>query len=155
MQLRDLLSADSTFVQETVLDSKKRVLQTLSQLLAKQANPLEESELFEHLLTRERLGSTGIGYGIAIPHARIAGISKPVGALLQLKHAVDFDSPDKQGVDILFGLLVPEDATDEHLKILAHLAKLFKEESVQNSLRQCQDARSLFQQALKCEKDYG
>ena len=105
------------------------------------------------LLTRERLGSTGIGHGIAIPHARIGGIDKPIGALLRLEQGIDFDAQDDQQVDLLCALLVPEEATDEHLKTLSHLAKLFNQSEVQSQLRQCDDGNSLYQASLKHAKN--
>ncbi len=155
MQLCDLLLPESTYVEEKMVDSKKRTLEMLSQLLAAHNTPLAAPQIFEQLLARERLGSTALGHGIAIPHARVDGINKPIGALLKLQQGIDFDAPDNQDADILCALLVPTEATDEHLKTLAHLAKLFSEPKVHQVLKQCTDARSLYQDALRCAKDYG
>ncbi|MCU7958415.1 MAG: PTS sugar transporter subunit IIA [gamma proteobacterium symbiont of Bathyaustriella thionipta] len=128
--------------------SKKRALEMLSGLLF-QHQPADASEeetqavsseiIFEKLLQRERLGSTGLGHGIALPHARISGLQQAVGAFLLLAEGIDFDAIDRQPVDMLFALLVPEQATDEHLRLLASLAGLFKQESICQQLRQAHD----------------
>ena len=128
--------------------SKKRVLQEIAQLLASSTPGLDPAEVFEKLLERERLGSTGLGNGIGLPHARMAGVTQAYGALLQLNQGVDYDAIDDQPVDLVFGLLVPEEATDEHLQLLASLATRFSQQAVCSRLRDAEDSKQLLQQLL-------
>jgi len=116
--------------------SKKRVLEQLGKLLASTSSGLTQDHVFDRLLERERLGSTGLGHGIALPHARMAEIDQAYGAFVQLTEPVDFDAIDGEPVDLAFALLVPEEATQEHLQLLASLAALFNEESFCAKLRQ-------------------
>ena len=119
--------------------SKKRVLEELGGLLAASAEGLVKDRVFDKLLERERLGSTGLGQGIALPHARIKGVEDARGALVQLQSGIDFDAIDGQPVYLVFGLLVPEEATQEHLDLLAKLATLFSDANFCGSLRKAQD----------------
>jgi len=119
--------------------SKKRALEEMGKLLASITTDLTRDKVFDHLLERERLGSTGLGHGVALPHARIKGLSQACGALIHLEHSVDYDSIDGAPVDLIFGLLVPHDATQEHLQILATLATLFSNEEFRSQLRQAND----------------
>ncbi|HFE47773.1 MAG TPA: PTS sugar transporter subunit IIA [Chromatiaceae bacterium] len=115
--------------------SKKRILEAAGHLLA-HANPeLDEQDIFNKLLERERLGSTGFGHGVALPHARIAGIDQAYGCFLRLSEPVDFDAIDDAPVDLVFALLAPEAATDEHLRILSTLASLFGDTHFRDALR--------------------
>jgi len=119
--------------------SKKRVLEELGGLLAASAEDLTRDRVFDRLLERERLGSTGLGQGIALPHARIKGVEDARGAFVQLQSAIDFDAIDDQPVDLVFGLLVPDEATQEHLNLLAKLATLFSDTDFCDSLRKAED----------------
>jgi PTS system nitrogen regulatory IIA component len=123
--------------------SKKRLLETLGALLAQAAPDLSETAAFDRLLERERLGSTGLGWGVALPHARVAGIQAPIGAFVQLRQGVDFDAIDDKPVDLAFGLLVPEATDEQHLKLLAMLAQAFDDASVREALRQAGNADDL------------
>ena len=114
-------------------------------LLATSSPSLTEVEIFDSLLNRERLGSTGLGTGVAIPHGRIPGIDAPVGAIVTLNSGVDYDAIDRQPVDLLFALLVPEESTDEHLQILASLAQMFSDRKLSARLRECESAEQLLQ----------
>ena len=118
--------------------SKKRVLEQLSKLVVNGQPALTATVVFESLIARERLGSTGIGHGVAIPHGRLNGDFPPIGAFLQLSSGIDFDAIDAKPVDILFALLVPQDCTDEHLRILASLAAMFEDEKFCLELRQAE-----------------
>ncbi len=102
--------------------SKKKVLETLAGMLA-QRSGLDLQTVFECLLEREKLGSTGLGKGIAVPHCRIADITRPLTCLLRTETGVDYDAPDGAPVSLFFALLVPADANDEHLQLLADLAR--------------------------------
>lgn len=129
--------------------SKKRVLQTLAERLSNSVPGVTELELFDQLIARERLGSTGLGQGIALPHCRLANLDRPVAALVKLDDAVDFESPDRQPVDLLFALVVPETATDEHLQLLSAVVERFNDTDTVRSLRETGDPDDLLRLFLK------
>ena len=115
--------------------SKKKVLECLSGVLSASLTTHTTEQVFDQLIARERLGSTGLGSGVALPHCRLSGIDEPMGALATLKDPIDFDSPDNKPVDLIFGLIVPDDADEEHLKLLAQLAELFMHQDICNQIR--------------------
>lgn len=119
--------------------SKKRALEEMGRLLSSAAPGLAPEEVFDKLLERERLGSTGLGHGIGLPHARMSGVDTAYGAFIQLATGIDYDAIDKEPVDLIFGLLVPEEATQEHLQLLANLALLFNNADFCKTLRQSRD----------------
>ena len=121
MPISQILSPDRTFAGVQGV-SKKRVLELTGKLVAQHTN-LDADAIYDSLIAREKLGSTGFGHGIAIPHCRLPGCNKAVGALLQLDSKIDFDALDGEPVDLIFILLVPEEATEEHLQILKMLAE--------------------------------
>ncbi|MFP4062572.1 MAG: PTS sugar transporter subunit IIA [Halochromatium sp.] len=123
--------------------SKKRLLESLAELLAPAAPHCSPSAVFDLLNERERLGSTGLGEGVALPHARMAGIDDAVGAFVQLEQGVSFDAPDDRPVDLAFGLLVPEAATEAHLNLLAGLAGRFNDPRLRAALREATDASTV------------
>ncbi|WP_421869399.1 PTS IIA-like nitrogen regulatory protein PtsN [Motiliproteus sp.] len=129
-------------------NSKKRVLERISEMIAEQTPDLDAEDIFSGLIGRERLGSTGIGEGIAIPHCRLENCRNSVGALVRLQEAVDFDAIDGQAVDMLFVLLVPEEATEAHLQILAALAEMFSQADVRERLRLTESADELYKAAV-------
>ncbi len=116
--------------------SKKRVFESAARLVAEDQSYLDSAELFAALINREKLGSTAMGNGIAIPHCRISNCSEPIGALLTLVDPIEFDAYDQQLVDIIFVLIVPEEAHQEHLNVLANLARMFSDPDNANRLRQ-------------------
>jgi PTS system nitrogen regulatory IIA component len=126
--------------------SKKRVLEHAARLLAGQL-PSQDSpnaeQIFERLLERERLGSTGLASGVALPHARMNGVTECRGAFMRLNEAVDFDALDGEAVDLVFALLVPEETNDEHLQLLATLATMFNQPELRDALRNADDAQAL------------
>lgn len=124
--------------------SKKRALEQLSQLLAQDAPNLTAEEIFDSFIGRERLGSTGLGRGVAIPHGRMSGLREPMGAFIRLESAIDFDALDRRPVDLLFGLLVPEEATDAHLQLLAQLARMFSDADFSQQLRGSHSSQELY-----------
>lgn len=142
MNISELLTPER-IVCTAEVSSKKRALEMLSELLASSSAELVEGEIFDSLLSRERLGSTGLGHGVAIPHGRVTGIDNAVAAMLKLDRGVDYDAPDREPVDILFALLVPQESTDEHLQILASLARMFADPSTLARLRDAHDSESL------------
>lgn len=116
--------------------SKKRALEVAATLLGDAVPGMTRSEIFEALNNRERLGSTGLGHGMALPHGRVGTLSSPVAACITLAEPIDFDAPDRQRVDVLYVLLVPRDCSREHLQILATLAEMFNDTELRESLRQ-------------------
>ncbi len=142
MQVAELLDIEHINC-NTQSASKKRVLEQLSVLLAANQETLTQNQVFDSLLSRERLGSTGLGHGVAIPHGRMKEGSNTLAAFIKLQQGVDFDASDNQPVDLLFALLVPEEATDEHLQLLAQLARMFSDEQLVAKLRASQDSHSL------------
>jgi len=118
----------------------------LAELAAKAAQlyKLDERRLFDRLLERERLGSTGIGGGIAIPHGRMPSLAKPVGLFARLAHPVDFDSIDERPVDTVFLLLAPEGAGADHLKALARVSRLLRDRGLVEKLRATESADALY-----------
>lgn len=117
--------------------SKKRALERMSELISADSLPVPSQEIFNNLIGRERLGSCGLGHGVAIPHARAPKISDVVGAFIQLQEGVDYDAPDGEPVDLIFGLLVPEESNEEHLQILSKLAEIFSDDALRGRLRSC------------------
>jgi len=124
------------------INSKKRALHELSELLAMTHPKLRVEEVFDSLLSRERLGTTGLGKGVAIPHGRL-DIDTASAALITLKKGIDYDAPDTQSVDVFFALVVPEQSTDEHLNTLAHLAEMMADEHFMTLLRKQKSCQSL------------
>ncbi len=123
--------------------SKKRVLEKAAQLLTPAAGETAAEQIFERLLERERLGSTGLAGGVALPHARMPGIDTSHGAFLRLDVAVEFDALDGQPVDLVFALLVPENATEEHLQLLGQLATMFNQSELCEQLRSAEAEQAL------------
>lgn len=124
-------------------NGKKQVLQELSSHLAR-VSGLSDRAIFETLLQRERLGTTGVGQGIAIPHGRIAGLTRLVGLFARLARPVDFEALDGEPVDLVFVLLAPEDAGADHLQALARIARLFRGPTIAQKLRQTEDPAALY-----------
>jgi len=143
MKLAEILSA-SRVVAGVTVTSKKRALEEMSKLLAKGAGTVTDAEIFTSLTSREKLGSTGLGHGVAIPHGRMSGVENSIGALIRLKHPVDYDAHDGQTVDLLFGLVVPQQATETHLKHLAAIAELFSDEAFCKQARAAADDAALY-----------
>jgi len=142
MEIADLLSPDAVLA-HVKATTKKQVLQEMAHKAALLTR-LPERRIFETLIEREKLGSTGMGQGIAIPHGRIPGIEKMTGLFAQLDHPVDFDSMDDQPVDLVFLLLAPEGAGADHLKALARVSRLLRNQAVCEKLRAAPQAATLF-----------
>lgn len=118
--------------------SKKRAFEEAG-LLFENLHGLSRALITDSLFARERLGSTGLGHGVAIPHGRIKGLKQAAGAFMRLATPVPFDSPDGRPVDLLFVLLVPEQATEEHLQILSELAQRFSDRAFREKLQTASD----------------
>ncbi|NLC22301.1 MAG: PTS transporter subunit EIIA [Halomonadaceae bacterium] len=123
--------------------SKKKLLATSSTFIAQDAPDLDTQEVFERLMGRERLGSTGIGNGVAIPHARSPLCHTPIAAFLKLAKPIDFDAIDGEPVDLVFVLLVPEEADETHLALLSQVASVLNDAEALTRLRQCSNQHEL------------
>jgi PTS system nitrogen regulatory IIA component len=128
--------------------SKKHCLEILSELLARGTPAIPGEEIFSKLIERERLGSTGLGNGVGFPHCRFAGIDASHGALLKLSEPVEFDSPDGEPVDLVFGLMVPEEITDQHREEIAEITALLGDPTVRTRLRKARTSRELYEALL-------
>ncbi len=144
--LADLVSAGRVLCNPDIT-SKKRALELLGSLMA--IKGLRERDIFDSLVSRERLGSTGLGQGIALPHGRLAQANQAIGAFIKLKRGIDFDAPDQQPVDLVFGLIVPDYFINEHLMILAQLADMFQDKAFCALLRSTDDNAQLFEHLLQ------
>lgn len=122
--------------------SKKRLFEQAG-LLFENNHGIERSKVFDSLFARERLGSTALGEGVAIPHGRIKGLKEALAAVVRLAEPVPFDAPDGQPVRLLVFLLVPEHATEEHLELLSELAELLSDRPIRDSLLHCEDAAQM------------
>jgi len=125
--------------------SKKRALERLSEIISSTEDTISSNDVFESLLARERLGGTGVGHGVAIPHGRLKENSLTLGAFIKLQNGVDYDAADRQPVDLLFALLVPKESTDEHLQVLAQLAKIFSNDDFRKKLRDASNSDEIYQ----------
>jgi PTS system nitrogen regulatory IIA component len=126
------------------ITSKKRTLEVLSELIASGDGTLAAADVLNCLISREKLSSTGLGHGVAIPHARMADVTFPIAAALTLHAGVDFDAPDGEPVDLVVGLIVPAESTEEHLNILATLAESFSDPSKVRALREAATPESVY-----------
>ena len=122
--------------------SKKRAFEEAG-LLFEELHGLSRALVADSLFARERLGSTGLGHGVAIPHGRIKGLKSPMAAVFQLAHPIGFDAPDEQPVGLLIFLLVPEASTQKHLEILSEIAELLSDTALREKIKTTQDASVL------------
>lgn len=132
----------SHIVLDLEVSSKKRLFEQAGLLLENEAG-LARAEVFDCLFAREKLGTTGLGQGVAIPHGRHASVKKAVGAFIRTQEPVAFDAPDGKPVSLLFILLVPENATGEHLEVLSQLAGKFSAKTVREALMAAADAEEV------------
>ena len=140
-QIASLLPPDNV-VADLDASSKKRVFEQVGILFENQQG-IARSTVYDALFAREKLGSTGLGQGIAIPHGRIKGLKTPVGAFVRLQTAVQFDAPDGKPVGLIFVLLVPEAANEHHLQLLSELAQMFSDKDFRDRLATAADAAAL------------
>lgn len=147
MHIDSILTPARTLCRAQAAD-KQQALETCAQFIAQALPALSAADVLQSLLARERLGSTGLGNGIAIPHCRLKNIESVVGALITLETAIDFDAIDGAPVDILFVLVAPERALQEHLNALAALASQFNHSDYRQHLRAATDAEQLYRAAV-------
>lgn len=142
MDLDDIITTDSV-IPRLKASSKKQALQELSRK-ASEISGLEQREVFDVLLERERLGTTGVGGGIAIPHGKLATLDRLRGVFARADRAIDFDSIDDRPVDLIFLLLAPESAGADHLKALARVSRLLRDPGMCDKLRGCDTQDAIF-----------
>ncbi len=135
MEISDIISPDR-IAYDIDASSKKRALEKIGEIISAGSGvDFLPNEVCESLIAREKLGSTGIGSGVAIPHGRLKNSEKTVAAFVQLHNGINYDAMDDEDVDLLFALLVPENSTEEHLQILAQLAEMFSKADFRAKLR--------------------
>lgn len=142
MTLQTILPPERTLI-AVPGGSKKRVLEFFSTFIAQNTPSLDSQEVFSRLIGRERLGSTGIGNGVAIPHARSPHCKTPIAGFLRLQEPIDFDAVDGEPVDLLFVLLVPEEADETHLSLLAEVASIMNDAGTRAQLRKSESQQEL------------
>ena len=142
MNLAEYLKPSAVAINNDI-SSKKRTLEEISRLLTAHAEFVSEKDVLVSLINREKLGSTGLGHGVAIPHGRLKGLGSVVGAFVKLRNPVDYDAADEGHVDLVFGLLVPQEATSEHLQILAAIAEMFQDPARIAAIREADDPQQL------------
>ena len=152
MSLVAKLLPTANVVLELSVSSKKRLFEQVG-LLFENNHGIARNLIFDSLFARERLGSTALGQGVAIPHGRIKGLKEAIGAFVRLAQPVPFDAPDGKPVNLVFILLVPEQATEKHLQILSELAQMFSDRSLRESMSAAPDAAALHQIVAAWEPD--
>ena len=143
MRLQDILTLDCTKC-AVPTSSKKGILEQICLLAAEKMGSCNASDLLESILNREKMGSTGIGNGIAIPHGRLNNTDNAMAVLLTTEKAIDFDAIDNQAVDIFICLFVPQNSTQEHLNTLQSIAQLFSDRKTAKQVRKCTNNLQLF-----------
>lgn len=144
MSLINKILPPANVVLDSESTSKKRVFERAGILFENQLQ-IARSKVFDSLFAREKLGSTGLGHGVAIPHGRVKGLRDAAGAFFKTQHPIAFDAPDGQPVSLIFVLLVPERATDLHLQILGELAQMFSGKSFREKLQAATDSAAMHQ----------
>ena len=144
IQLKDILRPNQVIVSENIT-SKKRVLEVIADTAASSHAELDGQKIFEQLIERERLGTTGFGNGVAIPHCRLSGCEAPIIIVLKLYLPIDFKAVDGKPVDVFIGLIVPEAANDEHLQLLKQIATLLSDTNTCKAIRSSQNNEALYQ----------
>ncbi|MGH8704078.1 MAG: PTS IIA-like nitrogen regulatory protein PtsN [Burkholderiales bacterium] len=142
-QVAKLLSPSNVLL-DLAASSKKRLFEQVG-LLFENNHGISKGVVFDSLFARERLGSTGLGQGVAIPHGRIKGLKDALGAFVRLAQPVPFDAPDAKPVSLVFVLLVPEQATEKHLEILSELAQMFSDRALRDAMTGTREAGALHQ----------
>ena len=152
MSLVAKLLSPANVVPDLQVSSKKRLFEQVG-LLFENQHALARSVVFDSLFARERLGSTGLGQGVAIPHGRIKGLKEALGAFIRLAQPVPFDAPDGNPVTLVFVLLVPEKATEKHLQILSELAQMFSDKALREAMARAADAGALYELVTAWQPD--
>jgi PTS system nitrogen regulatory IIA component len=143
MKLQDILTLDCTLCAVKGA-SKKKLLEIVSTTAASKIDNIDTHQLFESLMAREKVGSTGIGNGIAIPHGRLSNTSQVIAVLLTSEQAVEFDAIDNRNVDIIIALFVPEESCQQHLETLQSIAQIFSDKKIAKQVRKCHSSQEIF-----------
>lgn len=144
MSIKQLVTKDRVLLIPN-LKTKKRALELISKALCQQHPEIDQQQIFNAFIERERLGSTALGHGVALPHIRSDLIQKPIAALLVTTPGVDFDSPDQQPVNLILGLIGPDDNPEQHLQILAEAANFFENSNTRQALLDANSETELFE----------
>jgi PTS system nitrogen regulatory IIA component len=134
MIINDIISLDRTQC-SVECQSKKRIFEVISEIAVQQSPELDQVEVLSSLLSREKMGSTGIGHGIAIPHGKITGLSQMIAVIVTSNQPIEFDAIDSQPVDIFFAILVPEEQTDKHIQALSGIARKLSNKDTVKAIR--------------------
>lgn len=154
MQITDIITPDRV-VSNVQAKSKKRALETISDIIAANSDtPMGANDIFDSLIARERLGTTAIDHGVAIPHGRIKNSEETIGAFVQFSDGIDCDAMDHQAVNLMFALLVPEESTEEHLQLLSRLAQMFSNEELRNQLLEAEDNNTLYELLIQWDQSH-
>ena len=143
MKILDILSPTHVF-SNVECNSKKAAMELLAKNIASSNNGVDQIDVIGCLIARERLGSTGLGNGIAIPHGRLKYCEKTIATFIQLKNGIAYEAVDNMPVDLIFALIVPEESTNEHLQILAILAKMLSKTETVDKLRNSETSKEIF-----------
>ncbi|MEX2353250.1 MAG: PTS sugar transporter subunit IIA [Gammaproteobacteria bacterium] len=143
MEISEILSPDRVEC-NVEINSKKAALEHLAGLIASADPEITQSEVFESLIAREKLGSTGLGHGIGLPHGRRKGGARTIAAFIKIDTGVQYDAIDQKPVDLFFALLVPEESTEEHLNILSRLAQMFSNNELVGNIRSCETVDCIY-----------
>jgi nitrogen PTS system EIIA component len=143
MKFGNLIKIDQIQLNNKI-SSKKKALEIISQIVSENYPEYSTNKVFETLIERERLGSTGIGHGVALPHGRLIECSDTIGIFITLSEGIDYDAIDKEPVKLIFALLVPENSTEEHLKILAKLAEFFSQKNNRQILNNATSSETVY-----------
>jgi len=143
MEINDFLSKERIIVDAQPFSSKKRIIEAIASCFSKTIETISKEHVFEQLIAREKIGSTGMGSGIAIPHARIAEINQPYAVFMRLQAELNFDAHDNKPVDLVFALIVPEQATKLDLQLMQDMTLIFKNKDIIAHLRQTSDIESI------------
>lgn len=144
MKLDNIFTPELMICKASGIDTKMAALQYISNFISEADHRLNRAKILDALLKRERLGSTAIGHGTAVPHARVKDIRQPICIAMTLQKPIDFEAEDQQPVDLIFTLLVPENAEQKHLDILASLVEQLRNTHYRTQLRQANDKESLY-----------
>ena len=150
MSITSLLATDRIFT-DADISSKKRLLEFIAEKAADGLS-LSQNNIFNKLLERERLGSTGLGQGFAVPHARLDDLHETHACFVKLDNPINYDAMDHEPVDLIFALLIPDACTEEHLQILANLARIFSQPEVPDQIRYCHSADEIISLIEQAEK---
>ena len=147
IQLSDILTLDRT-IYSAIVHSKKKALEYIAETCCLSIPSLNAHDIFDSLVERERLGSTAIGHGVAIPHCRLDAAEHAIGCFMLLKEGIDFDAEDHLQVDLVFSLIVPSEAQEMHLELLSTIARHFRQETLRRQLYQATNREELYHQLI-------